>query len=412
MRSEAEKEIHSLIGFLNQCPFAIIKADSDGQIVMQNAAASQILIPFCLSKGCSTSDIYAIINEMHPDWLDRIKSFDADFGNIIENERVGIAFSNREADLHLAFSVIKIDENTFQYAFNDISARVKIEEELNALAESKALEAGKLEMATGVLHDIGNAVTSFGTDVARLQNKVEGKEKDELKKLETLFSKQEAAFDKALGTGKGTALKKFINVLQQSLAHRETDVATIIKKLYQTTSHIQDILNIQRNYVKGKVKGERAKFKLSSIIDDALAIQERGLLKRDVLITKDIPLNNPLISGDKTKLIQVLINAFKNSAEAFDEVKETREKTLHIDLSIDKASNMVILSIEDNAIGFEPSLSDKLLEKGNTFKKTGTGFGLYNCKQIIETHQGEISITSNGPNQGAKFTIKIPYTNQ
>ncbi len=412
MRNETEQEFHALVGFLNQCPFGIIKANQHGEISMQNAAASQILIPFCLQAGCSTTDIYAILNEMQPEWLERIKNFSDDFGSIVTNERVSLNNLNQSNTLHLAFTIIRIDQNTYQYAFNDISARVKTEQELGALAESQALEAGKLEMATGILHDIGNAVTSFGTDVARLQGKAEGKEKDELLKLERLFEKNNEALDGALGRGKGAALTKFITAVRKSISHREGENTLIANKLYQTTSHIQEILNIQRSYVKGKTQGERAAFKLSAVIDDALAIQERALLKRDVKITKDIPLDNPPIKGDKTKLIQVVINAFKNSAEAFDELKEERQKAVHIKLTTNPETEMVVLSITDNAIGFDPSKSEELLKKGNTNKKTGTGFGLYNCKQIIETHQGEISITSKGTNMGAEFLIKLPYKNE
>lgn len=410
MRSEAEQEIHALVEFLNQCPFGIIKSDRNGLVTMQNAAASQILIPFCLSTGCSSTNVFEILKSLQPQWLNRIKNFKNRFGSIIENERVSINFTGQSEKVYLAFTVIRINEDVYQYAFNDISARVKIEDELNTTAESKALEAGKLEMATGVLHDIGNAVTSFGTDVARLQAKVEGKEKSELQKLEGLFTKQNQALDTALGKGKGAALTKFIGALRNSLTFRENEITGILSKLYQTTSHIQEILNIQRSYVKGKTKGEREPFKLSAVIDDALSIHEQSFVKRDVLITKNIPLDNPPIKGDKTKLIQVLINAFKNSAEAFDELKDDRQKTLHIQLKKEADNSMVVLSITDNAIGFDPSLSQQLLEKGNTHKKTGTGFGLYNCKQIIETHQGQISITSNGAGEGAAFIIKIPYT--
>lgn len=411
MRNKNEQELYELVEFLNQCPLGIIKADHKGQIVMQNAMASQILMPFCLIKGCSNIDIFAILKEMKPEWLQRIKDFEDSFGEIINNERVAINFPNQKEAVYLNFNIIRINETTYQYAFNEISARVKIEEELNSLIKEKAIESGKLEMAVGVLHDIGNATTSFGTDVARLQSKCDGKEKNELLKLEGLFEKQSKSLDAALGSGKGAALKNFIAVLRKSLIHRETEFLELVKKLYFTTSHIQEILNIQRSYVKGKTKGERADFKLSSIIDDALRIQERGLLKRDVIITKKIPLDTPPIKGDKTKLVQVVINAFKNCAEAFDEVKDHREKKMYIELSTESSNKMVVLLIKDNANGFEPRISKELLEKGNSHKKTGTGFGLYNCKQIIETHQGTISITSNGVGTGAEFLIKLPYIN-
>jgi len=409
MRSQAENEVQALVEFLNQCPFGIIKADHKGQISMQNAVASQVLMPYCAYAGCDVTNMFAVIDCLKPEWLDRIQAFDHTFGTIIENERTTIHFPNQPEPTHLVFTVIRLNKTTYQYTILDVSARVKIEEELSILAEASALEAGKLEMATGILHDIGNAITSFGTDVAKLKGKAQGKETSELLKLEGLFKTQELALDKALGKGKGLALQKFIALLRKSLEHREERFSAVVDKLYQTTSHIQEILNIQRSYVKGKTHGERASFKLSTVIEDALAIQEGGLIKRDVKIIKDIPIDNPPIKGDKTKLIQVLINAFKNSAEAYDELNDEREKYMHISLHRESKSQMVVLRIKDNAIGFKPELSEIILEKGNTHKKTGTGFGLYNCKQIIETHQGTISLTSEGPGCGAEFIIQLPY---
>lgn len=73
-------------------------------------------------------------------------------------------------------------------------------------------------------------MSSFvGTDVARLQNKLEGKEKNALLKLERLFEKQSDSLDAALGSGKGAALKNFVAALRKSLMHRETEFSELEK---------------------------------------------------------------------------------------------------------------------------------------------------------------------------------------
>ncbi|MEO1382637.1 MAG: HAMP domain-containing sensor histidine kinase, partial [Bacteroidota bacterium] len=204
-------------------------------------------------------------------------------------------------------------------------------------------------------------------------------------------------------------LLKFISALRESLTHRQADYQDITQQMADTTSHVQDILNIQRHYVKGKTRGERAPIELRHVIDDALAMQERGIEKRGIFISKNLPIDLPPIKGDKTKLIQVLVNIFKNAGEAFDEVEEKGEKRLEINLTQDEASTQLVLRVKDNAIGFAPEQGEIFFQKGITSKNMGSGFGLHNCRQIVETHQGSISMHSEGAGKGATVIMTLPY---
>lgn len=409
---EANQEYRELLAFINQCPFGLIKADREGNILLLNGVGSNLLLPIALEFKLPLQNILEIIGHFDPALHEKVTAFDSDFGTICSNWRIKIDFQSQSHSQYLAFIVIRLRENVYQFAFNDISAVVRTEEKVQEMTRNVALQEGKLEMSTGILHDIGNAVTAFGSEVVRLSGGGDWRELGDIGKLIKLFEQKTAQLDTAMGAGKGTALLTFLKALQSSLKDRHAHHAEVAAQLSEITGHVQEILNIQRHYVKGKTKGERAPIHLRHILEDALAMQGNGFLKRGVKVEKELALVLPPVQGDKTKLIQVMINLLKNAGEAFDELIDDREKTLHLRLEQLESEHMLSLTIRDNAIGFEPGKGETFFQRGITSKNTGSGFGLHNCREIVETHQGQITMESEGPGKGTTIVLKLPYVQE
>ena len=112
-----------------------------------------------------------------------------------------------------------------------------------------------------------------------------------------------------------------------------------------------------------------------------------------------------VLKGDHTKLMQVFFNILKNSIEAID--LENTQKAIEINLS--SANGFFELRVADNGKGFYAETANKFFKRGFTTKESGTGLGLYNCKSIIDSHDGVFQIQSDGPNLGAVTLIKLPY---
>jgi len=68
----------------------------------------------------------------------------------------------------------------------------------------------------------------------------------------------------------------------------------------------------------------------------------------------------------------------------------------------------LVLEIRDSGQGFDGTVSARLFEKGYTTKVSGAGMGLYNCRDILESHDGGIDIASEGPGTGALASIRLP----
>tara|TARA_R110002050_G_scaffold201421_1_gene336596 strand:- start:57 stop:1289 length:1233 start_codon:yes stop_codon:yes gene_type:complete len=409
MNANKHSEYSELLDFINQCPVGLVKSNNAGDIELLNAFGSQILFPLSIYSSCDLSNIKTILNYFDPQLVKQIDSFEPSFGPICEEHRFELRPSDSASLQFYSITINKISESVFQYVLKDITAIVRKEQELQELIEASAMQAGKLEMSVGLLHDVGNAVTSFGTEVAKLKNSLEWRELADLDKLLNLFSSHESGLDQSMGPGKGKAVQKYMHALKNSLAKKNSLLLEGANKLYENTSHIQDVLNIQRHYVKDKVKNKRELISLFSVVEDAIAIQAGIILKRNVELIKDFSPKLPRIEGDHTRLIQVVINILKNSAEAFDSISHQDQRYIKITLRALEQEGLLLLQVSDNAVGFDPEKATELFEKGQTSKQTGTGFGLYNCKQIIDSHHGEISISSQGIDKGATLRIKLPY---
>lgn len=138
---------------------------------------------------------------------------------------------------------------------------------------------------------------------------------------------------------------------------------------------------------------------LCPIIVDAV---ERCHLPEKVQFTIDLHPKPFLMWVDPSQLRQVLINLLTNAVQAIHEKGNitVRAKSL----PQDKVS---VIEIEDTGIGVEPDAHNKVFEPLYTTKSTGTGLGLSICKQIIERHNGHISIRSE-KEQGTIVTIVLP----
>ena len=166
-------------------------------------------------------------------------------------------------------------------------------------------------------------------------------------------------------------------------------------------SHIQEILNIQRQYVKGQ-GAERELVNLRTIINDSISMIFESLDKKDIAFNFDAPTAIPQIKGDRTKLMQVFLNLFKNAFDSVEAVKKA-DKKIFACITVD--ANTIRVEISDNGIGFDAEIAAKLFNRGYTTKAKGTGLGLANCKSIIEGHNGEITLSSDGEEKGACATV-------
>lgn len=106
-----------------------------------------------------------------------------------------------------------------------------------------------------------------------------------------------------------------------------------------------------------------------------------------------------LIKADKLRISQVLLNILNNAINVLQEGE--------ISVSIAKKNDILSIKISDNGPGIPINIKDKIFSKFVTGSKSGTGLGLYICKNIVEKHGGRIWAENNAE-KGATFNLTIP----
>lgn len=269
----------------------------------------------------------------------------------------------------------------------------------------KAIAQGKFEIASEFLHDIGNAMVGLGSHLNRINRVVEQNNVNNIKSLAVFLKTSQAAIAAAVGPQKAAALITITEGIEATQSDNVSEISKSVNELLNIITHIQEILNIQRQLVRGhKGAHERKPVNLENIIYDCRAMIFASIDKKGIQFNINVqPGGNYTIKGDHTKLMQVLLNILKNSVEAIH--MDAAEKSIMVNMR--NVDGIVEISITDNGQGFDAKTAELFFVRGFTTKKNGTGLGLYNCRAIIESHAGSFEIKSDGPGCGAVSTIRF-----
>jgi two-component system sensor histidine kinase/response regulator len=265
----------------------------------------------------------------------------------------------------------------------------------------KAVAQGKFEIASDVAHDIGNAVVGFGSYLTRIKRLQEQDNPIVLQNLASYFEENRPAIAGAIGETKAEAVVKVLSSMADSERNKQSEIDGAVTKQMDIIAGIQDILHIQRQYIEGHERQERKLVNLRNIVNDTLALLFGAIDKTGIAIHLDIPDELPLIRGDRTRLIQVILNVLKNSIDSID----IQDGEKMIDIRAYAPADLLVLEIGDTGTGFDNNIAGELFKQGFSTKPAGAGMALYNCRSIVDSHAGTIALTSDGPATGALATI-------
>ncbi len=150
---------------------------------------------------------------------------------------------------------------------------------------------------------------------------------------------------------------------------------------------------------------ERSSVELHELIDHSLDLAADKINEKAAAIEKHYAPQNPAGNWDFDQLTQVLVNLIANAIDA-----SPKGATLTISTSTISPSGrkrFARVSIADQGSGMDQTTRDRIFEPFFSTKKRGTGLGLAIVKQIVELHDGEISVESK-PGDGTKFVIDLP----
>ena len=270
----------------------------------------------------------------------------------------------------------------------------------------KATEAGRAQMATVVLHNIGNAVTPAMVHVEQM--KIDGLEKIVFylnRCYEDLKAHTEDLGAYITRDPRGKEVAAYAETLIRELGTYQTDRLRVIEEVHAALSYVAETLTLQQSYGPETTR-MRETADLNQLVEDALLIQAGTLQQGNIHVNK-VPAPGPLlVRVERNRLMQTLINLIRNSCEAMD-FPDGSSPERRLQIKTFKEHDQVGFEVTDTGIGLETDSEEDLFEFGNS-RKGSSGFGLTYCKEFVEANQGSISLTSPGPNKGATARVTFP----
>lgn len=265
-------------------------------------------------------------------------------------------------------------------------------------------QAGMAEVATGVLHNVGNVLNSINVSASLAAGKIRQSRVGQLAKAADLLAQHRDD----LGTfimedAKGKLLPGYLAQLAEYLAAEQTAVVTELEALTANVEHVKKIVSTQQAYAC--VSGVCETVRLADVLEDALKINASALDRHGVDVQREYA-DVPEVTLDKHKLMQILVNLLRNAKYA---MSETGQADRHLTVRLGPSTEgRIRIDIVDNGVGIPAENLTRIFAHGFTTRKDGHGFGLHSSALAARELGGRLSAHSDGPGRGATFTLELP----
>ena len=265
--------------------------------------------------------------------------------------------------------------------------------------------AGKAEVATEVLHNVGNTLNSISVASEQIRETVQQSSSTSLPDIVRLIQEHEHDLGHfCVHDSRGRMLPSYFAKLSERLAEeREFLLAEASRQLHHIR-RIAEIIRSQQETIKPTRFTEQ--FNLSSLLEESLEFFQEVLDKQGITVERRYECKQ-VMTGEPHKLLQVISNLIRNAVDAFNGIAVEQRK---ISLSTYPCAdcNEVIIEVSDNGKGMEENIVRQAFTFGFTTKKSGHGFGLHNAANLTTEMGGKLTGESAGLGQGATFRMRLP----
>ena len=275
--------------------------------------------------------------------------------------------------------------------------------ELHARLRDASRAAGMAEVATGVLHNVGNVLNSLGVSVSVVQSQLLESRVSDVQRVASLLLEQGDRITTFFESDeRGRLTVKYLAQLSEHLAAENRSLKTETAAIAGHVQHICTIVAAQQTHaLRG---GVTEVVDVAELMDSAIAIHFSTSV--DVSIKREYD-RVPTITLDRHKLIQIVANLLTNACDALKDRNDgPRELTVRIHARV---PNELVIRVRDSGVGIEPAALARIFEFGFTTKKHGHGFGLHSSALLAEELGGDLAAHSDGPGRGAEFALRLPF---
>ncbi len=265
-------------------------------------------------------------------------------------------------------------------------------------------EAGKAEVATSVLHNVGNVLNSINISTGLLADQFKKSNAGNVGKVAALLREHAADLgDFMTQDAKGRQLPAFLEQLAEQLSKEKKLILDELASLAKNVDHVKDIVAMQQSYARVTTATEAVR--VVDLVEDAVRMNASALIRHDVHFFREYDEHVPEIKVEKHKVLQILVNLIRNAKHACEESGQAEKR---LTMRVSNGSDKVRITLIDNGVGIPAENLNRIFNYGFTTKKDGHGFGLHSGALAARQMGGSLTAHSEGPHKGAEFILELP----
>ncbi|MGI5998072.1 MAG: MASE3 domain-containing protein, partial [Lutispora sp.] len=231
---------------------------------------------------------------------------------------------------------------------------------------------------------------------------------EEERKHSLLIQQEKLALLGQMGAGIVHETRNYLTTIKGScqlmeVMTKESNLLKHVKKINKSIDEIDSIIS-RFLYMSKQRDTEFEEVSICDLVQSVESLIMSTSFMKKIDITFETSKEERYLLCDEGQINQVVLNLCKNAVEAMEDTADPR---LEIETGFNEEKNEMYIRVTDNGKGISAEELEKIGNAFYTTKKTGTGLGLYVCKQIVKEHGGRIEVVSK-PGKGASFIVWLP----
>ncbi len=288
---------------------------------------------------------------------------------------------------------------------SDITAKQQAEYEKARMSQemiSLSRQAGMAEVATGVLHNVGNVLNSINVSTTLMSNAWRESKLVTVERIAQVLEQHEDNLVEFVSEGRGKHLPSLIRELSVSLKDEQKLHQDELQCVAKSVDHIKEVVQGQQENARQVSTSEPVA--ITELMDEAIRFNQEGLSKNCVEIRREF-YEVPNVCTDRHKVLQILVNLVGNAKNA---VIEYEVESPLIEIRIKEDADAIHVIVKDNGMGIAKENLTRIFGHGFTTRKKGHGFGLHSSALAAEAVGGSLTVNSGGIGCGAAFKLRLP----